>query len=83
MEVFEIILVHFLCRRLPVYFVLFVRLTPRDGFYFSNCKLRTFFWRVNIILSLFNGIKTRIIKPFDIISRLSVDYDHTVTSPIR
>ena len=32
MEVFETILVHILCGRLPVYFVLFVRLTPRDGF---------------------------------------------------
>jgi len=32
MEVFETFLVHILCGRLPVYIVLFVRLTPRDGF---------------------------------------------------
>ena len=71
MEVFETILVHILCRRLSVYFVLFVRLTPRDGFILQLVMLEGHYHLNHKI------------KPIDIISRLSIHNDHTVTSSIR
>ena len=80
MEVFETILVHFLCRRLSVYFVLFVRLTPRDGFILQIVMLEGHY---HSNLNFLDKLTNHKIKPIDIISRLSVHNDHTVTSPIR